>query len=256
MEYSEAIGLARSTELKIAFLLFLVSFSATSQAPKNVIMCDPADAERCKTTIIEGKPMRALAYEGTSVAVGKPVATAEGDYRVFVQVRQVGPGKAEVKPKNFSAVYSDSARTRFAFYDKAAEINQRIREANQAQQASGGDELDTPKLSGGPRASQTTGTSKAAKLGRLRKPDPNEVAGRQDEATGSRRGAPQAGTIVTPEMLYLNRSTLRRGDFAEGFVCFKKPRRSKVHVGLSDPLRQIDIPVNGVVFRFSEELTK
>ena len=90
----------------------------------------------------------------------------------------------------------------------------------------------------------------------MRKPDPNEVAGRQDEATGSGRSARQAGTIVTPEMLYLSRSTLRRGDFAMGFVYLKKPRRSKVHVGLSDPLRQIDIPVNGVVFRFNEELVK
>ena len=241
--------------MKISLLLFLVSISATSQSPENVIACDPADAEHCKTTIIEGKPMRELAYEGTSVAVGRAVATAEGDYRVFVQVRQVGPGKAEVKPKNFSAVYSDSARTRFAFYDKAAEINQRIREANQAQQT-GGDALDIPKRSGGSSPAQTTGTSKAAKLGRLRKPDPNEIAGRQDEATGSGRSTPQAGTTVTPEMLYLTRSTLRQGDFTMGFVYFKKPRRSKVHVGLSDPLRQIDIPVNGVVFRFYEELIK
>lgn len=242
--------------MKTAFLLFLVSISATSQTPENVIACDPADAEHCKTTIIEGKPMRELAYEGTSVAVGKSVATAEGDYRVFVQVRQVGPGKAEVKPKNFSAVDSDSTHTRFTFYDKAAEINQRIREANQAQQTNGGDESDTRKLSSGAHTPQTAGTSKAAKLGRVRKPDPNEVAGRQDEATGSGRSAPQAGTTVTPEMLYLSRSTLRQGDFTMGFVYFRKPRRSKVHVGLSDALRQIDIPVNGVVFRFNEELTE
>jgi hypothetical protein len=81
-------------------------------------------------------------------------------------------------------------------------------------------------------------------------PAPVRVAGRQDEATGSRQSAPQAGTIVTPEELYLSQSTLRRGDFAEGFVYFKKPRRSKVRVGLNDPLCEINIPVNGVVFRF------
>ena len=232
--------------MKTACLLFLVSMSAAAKAPGIVIACDAADPEHCKATIIEGKPMRELVHEGTSVAVGKPAATAEGDYRVFVQVRQAGPGKAEVRPKDFSALYSDPAHTRFAFYDMAAEINQRIREANQAQQTDLGDELDTPRRHAG-----SGGTSKPAKLGRVRKPDPNEVAGRQDEATGSHRSAPQAGTIVTPEELYLSRSTLRRGDFAEGFVYFKKPRRSKVHVGLSDPLHEIDIPVNGVVFRFN-----
>jgi hypothetical protein len=226
--------------------------SAAAKAPGTVIVCDPTDAEHCKATIVEGKPMRELVHEGTSVAVGKPVATAEGDYRVFVQVRQVGPGKAEVRPKDFSALYSDPAHTRFAFYDMAAEINQRIREANRAQQTDGGDNFDASKRPAGSGNAQSTGgTSKAAKLGRLRKPDPNEVEGRQDEATGSHGSAPQAGTIVTPEELYLNRSTLRRGDFAEGFVYFKKPRRSKLHVGLSDSLQAIDIRVNGVVFRFN-----
>jgi hypothetical protein len=228
--------------MKTTSLLFLVSISAAAQAPGNVVACDPADADRCKATIIEGRPMRELVHEGTSIAVGKPVATAEGDYRVFVRVSQVGPGKAEVKPKYFSGLYSDPAHTRFASYDKAAEINQRIREANRAQQADGGDESDTPRR--GTDLARSMGTGKAAKLG-LRKTDPNA------EATGSRGSAPQAGTIVTPEELYLSQSTLRQGDYAEGFVYFKKTRRSKVHVGLSDPLYEIDIPVNGIVFRFN-----
>ena len=235
--------------MKAASLLFLMSISGTAQAPKNVIICDPAGAEQCKATIVEAKPMRELVHDGTSVAVGKPVATAEGNYRVFVRVSQVGPGKAEVKPKYFSGLYSDSAHTRFAFYDKGAEINQRIRENDQAQQTDRGDGLDT--LRRGPGSAPTMGTSRAAKLG-LRKTDPNEVAGRQYEATGSRPSAPEAGTIVTPEELYLSQTTLRQGDFAEGFVYFRKPRRSKVHVGLSDPLHEIDIPVNGIVFRFNQ----
>jgi hypothetical protein len=51
--------------------------------------------------------------------------------------------------------------------------------------------------------------------------------------------------------LYLSQSTLRRGDFAEGFVYLKRPRHSKIHVESGDPLYEIDIPVNGVVFRFN-----
>lgn len=242
---------ARSTQLKTACLFLLVSLSAAAKTPAIVIACDPTDAEHCKSKVIEGRPMRELVHEGTSVAVSKPLATAEGDIRVFVQVRQVGPGKAEIKPKDFSVLYSNSEHTRFAFYDMPAEINQRIREANQAQQG-GGDEFNSPpRRPGGSGPAQSTGTSKAAKLGRMRRPDPNEVAGRQDQATDPDRNSAQAGTIVTPEELYLIRSTLRRGQFAQGFVYFKKPRRSKVHLGPADPLHQIDIPVNGVVFRFN-----
>ena len=234
--------------MKTASLLFMVSISAAAQAPGKVVACDPADAGQCKTTIIEAKPMRELVHEGTSVAVGKAVATAEGDYRIFVRVSQVGPGKAEVRPRYISGLYSDPAHTRFAFYDKAAEINQRIRETEGAQQTDGGDELYTQRR--GPGSAQTNGTSKAARLG-LRKTDPNAFAGRQYDATGSGRSAPQTGTTVTPEELYLSQSTIHQGDFAEGFVYLKKPRRSKVHVGLGDPLQEIDIPVSGVVFRFN-----
>ena len=237
--------------MKTACFFLLVSMSVAAKTPAVVIACDPADAEHCRVTSIEGRQVRELVHEGTSVAVGKPVRTSDGDYRVFVRVRQVGPGKAEIRPKDFSALFSDPAHTRFGFYDMAAEINQRIREANRAQQPDQGDELDTLSRHAGSRTAQSTGgTSKAAKLGRLRKPDPNEVAGREDEATGSRQSAQQAGTTITPEELYLSRSTLRRGDVAEGFVYFKRPRRSKIHAGPDDLLHEIDIPVNGVVFRF------
>jgi hypothetical protein len=232
--------------MKTATLLFLAGMAAAAQAQGNVIACDGADAVLCKATVIEGRPMRELVHDGTSVAVGKPVATVEGDYRVFVRVSRVGPGKAEIRPKHFSGFSSDTAHTRLAFYDKAAEINQRIRETNRAQQAHD-DALDNAPRGTG--STQAMGANKAAKLG-LRKTNPNDVASKQDEASGSHGGAQQAGTIVTPEELYLIQSTLRQGDFAEGIVYFKKPKRSKVHGGLSDQLDEIDIPVNGAVFRF------
>ena len=149
--------------MRTASLVFLMSISVAAQAPRNVIACDPGDAEQCKTTIVEGRPMRAMVHEGTSVAVGMPVATDEGNYRVFIRVTQVGPGKAEVRPKHFSGLYSDSVHTRFAFYDKGAEISQRLREANRTQQADGDDALDTPRRGTG--SAQSMGRSKAAKLG-------------------------------------------------------------------------------------------
>lgn len=232
--------------MKTASLLFMLSISAAPQTPGNVITCDLADAEQCKATVIEARPVRELVHEGTSVAVGRPVVADEREYRVFVRISQMGPGNAVVRPKHISGLYSDPAHTRFAFYDKAAEIDQRNREANRAQMTDTSDDLDTPRRGSGSSQS-ISGTSKAAKLG-LRKTDPNGVAGRP---IGSGRAAPDAGTIVAPEELYLSQSTLRRGDFAEGFVYLKRPRHSKIHVESADPLYEIDIPVNGVVFRFN-----
>jgi len=232
--------------MKTASLLFLLSISAAPQTPGNVITCDLAEAEQCKATVIEARPVRELVHKGTRVAVGRPVVADEGEYRVFVRVSQMGPGNALVRPKHISGLYSDPAHTRFAVCDKAAEIDQLNREANRTHNADASDDLDTPRRGSGSTQS-INGTSKAAKLG-LRKTDPNGVAGRP---IGSGRAAPEAGTIVAPEELYLSQNTLRRGDFAEGFVYLKKPRRSKIHVDAGDPLYEIDIPVNGVVFRFN-----
>ncbi len=231
--------------MKTVSLLLVLSYAAAAQAPSNVVACDAANTQQCKTTTIEGRPMRALVHEGTSIAVGTPVVTGEGDYRVFVRVSRVGPGKTDLKPKHFSGLSSDPAQTRLAFYDKAAEIQERIREADRAQQAD--DTSGTPRR---PGSATSMGASKAAKLG-LRKTDPNEVAGRKLEAANSKSSGTQPGVTVTPEELYLTQCTLRQGDFAEGFVYFKKPRRSKGNAGQSDPLHEIDIPVDGVVFQFN-----
>src|SRR5579862_1871640 len=241
--------------MKAAGLLLLVCVFAAGQAPPvkiKTIAFDRADAKHCKTAMIEGRAMREIAFGGTSVAVGDSVGTGDGYFRVFVLVRHFGPGKTEVKPRQFSALYSDPANTRFSFYDKGAEISQRRREEIRALQAGGTDVLGTPSRPGSSGPTQTVGSSRAAKLGRMRKPDPNEAAGREEVATRQDQATSGAGTVVTPDQLYLSRATLHQGTSAEGFVYFKKPRRSKLHVGLSDPLHEIDIPVGGVVFRFNE----
>jgi len=240
--------------MKAAGLLFLVCLCAASETPEkgNVIPFDRTDAKQCKAVMIEGRAMRETVHGGTSVAVGESVGTRDGYFRVFVLVRQVGPGKIEVKPKQFSVLYSDAAKTRFSFYDKAAEINQRRREAARTHADDEAELPVSPRLPGYTGPLQSQGSTKAAKLGQLRKPDLNEIAGREDAATQEGRAAgARLGTTVTPEQLYLVRSTLKQGDFAEGFVYFKRPRRSKVHVGLNDTLREIDLPVNGIVFRFN-----
>ncbi|HLY42560.1 MAG TPA: hypothetical protein VKR52_15195 [Terracidiphilus sp.] len=199
---------------------------------------------------IEGRPMRELIHEGTSIAVGEPVVTANGDYRVFVQVSHLGPGKVEVKPKDFSALYSDPAHTRFEFYDKLAEVS--MRQAQQDAMSRGVAGADQPQDAGSLPSSgpvSSSGMVRRPPLENTKKPDPgyNDVM-----ADGSNpQAASRPGTALKPEDLYLGRKTLRQGGSAEGFVYFRKPKRSKLQVGPQDSLYQIDIPVNGIVFRFN-----
>lgn len=240
-------------QLKTACLLLFAGIAAAAKTPPTVIPCDLSDSEHCKSTTVSGRPVREMFHEGTSIAVGKPSATVDGEYRVFIRVKQVGPGKTEVRPKDLFATSSDPPHTRFTFHDVAAEVALRIQQTKRAEEAANSGDFPSSGRHPGSGAQNNIGTSKAAKLGRLRKPDPNEVAARQDAATGSRQSATQAGTIVTPEELYLTRTTLRPGESAEGFVYFKKPRHSKVHLNPNDQLSEIDVAVNGVVFRFSAQ---
>jgi len=183
---------------KTACLLILVSLAAAGKTPPTVILCDLSDAKHCKSTTVSGRPVREILHEGTSIAVGKPSATIDGEYRVFIRVKQVGPGKTEVRPKDFSALYSDSSHTRFTFHDIAAEVALRIHETKRAQEAANSSDFPSSGRHPGSGPQTSIGTSKAAKLGRLRKPDPNEVAARQDAATGSRQSPRRQGQSSHP----------------------------------------------------------
>jgi len=234
-------------------VLLLTCISAVGQVPGTVkvINFSRADREHCRLVRIEGRPMRESMYGGLSAAVGDPVSTKDGYFRVFVLVRQIGPGKTEVKPKEFFALDSDTAHTRFSFYDKAAEVmERRTEDVAELHDASGTELPNSPKRAGNSGSNASIGSSKAAKLGRLRKPDPNEVDG---EFGGTEeRDAAEEGTAVTPAELYLSRSTLRQGDWTEGFVYFRKPKKSRLNTGAEDRLSEVDVPVHGVVFRFSQ----
>ena len=86
---------------------------------------------------------------------------------------------------------------------------------------------------------------------RIRAQDPNGPTREQEEASEEKQRNSGPGTTLTPEELYLRPSTLRQRSSAEGFVYFRKPKRSKLNIGSQDLLFEIDILVNGVVFRFS-----
>jgi hypothetical protein len=241
--------------MKGLVFLLLTSVSVMGQVPDGAKAIDfsRADREHCSVVKIEGRPMLQTVYGGTSVAVGLPVSTADGDFRVFVVVRQTGPGKAEVKPKEFSALYSDPAHTRFRVYDKGADVDKRpvqqeTQEAGIMSASSQGD----PAMQGAPRApAPEDDKNRQATAQRLSNEDLNGPVREQEQALEENQGKSRPGTTVTPDQLYLRRSTLRQGGYAEGFVYFRKPKGSQLSVGSRDQLFEIDIPVNGVVFRFS-----
>lgn len=235
--------------------LLLTSISVLGQVPDKVkvMAFNRADGEHCSVVMIEGRPMLQTVYGGTSVAVGLPVSTVDGDFRVFVVLRQTGPGKAQVKPREFSALYSDPAHTQFRFYDKAAGVDKRhVRQESQEVGILAASSQGDPGMQGVPPApSLDADIDRQARSLRMRNEDLNASTREQEEAREEKQSKTLPGIAVTPDELYLRRSTLRPGSYAEGFVYFRKPKGSKLTIGSRDLLFEIDIPVNGVVFRFS-----
>lgn len=234
--------------------LFLTSISVVGQVSDKVksITFDRADREHCRVVMIEGRPMLQTEYGGMSVAVGLPVSTGGKDFRVFVVVKQTGPGLTRVKPKEFSALYSDPAHTRFPFYDKAAEVDKHtVRQETQESGIVAASSQADPGMQGvsfGPAPEDDK--ARQAMAQRAKNEDPNGPTREQEQAREEKQSNSLPGTTVTPDELYLHQSTLHQGSAAEGLVYFRKPKRSKVNIGSQDLLFEIDIPLNGVVFRF------
>jgi len=238
--------------MKAAGFLLLLSVSIAGQVPGRVIVFDRGDTEHCKVVMIEGRPMLQTVYEGTSVAVGLPMSTPDGDFRVFVQVRRMARGKARVKPQQFSALYSDAAHTRFSFYDKAAEVRQPVQRKETQAGVAGASSLEDASVPGA--ASTGLGVDDKDRQGRVKRAineDPNGPTRYEEEAREQKENASRQGTALSPDELYLRAGTVQQGDSAEGFVYFRKPKGLSLHIGSRDLLFEVDIPVDGIVFRFS-----
>jgi hypothetical protein len=220
--------------MKVLVFVLLASISVLGQVTDKikVVIFDRADADHCRVVTIEGRPMLQMMYGGTSVAVGLPVSAGDRDFRVFVVVQQTGPGKVQVKPNEFFALYSDPAHTRFQFYDKAAEVDkhaerQETQEPGVIAASSQGDPgMQVAPSTPGPVEDK----DRQARSQRMTDEDLNASAREQGEAREEKRGQSLPCTTVTPAELYLRRSTLRQGSSAEGFVYFRKPKGSKLSI--------------------------
>jgi len=242
-------------KMKMASILLFTAVPVVGQVADKAktIAFDRADAEHCHVVMIEGRPMLQTSYGGTSVAVGLPVSVGSQDFRIFVVVQQAGPGRAQVKPKEFSALYSDPAHTRFGYYDKAAEVAPRRESPEQREP-----EIITASLQADPGTQGLPPTpgpeadiDRQARSKRISAEDPTGATRDQEQAREEQQRKSAPGSVVTARELYLHRCTLRRGHSAEGFVYFRKPKSSKLTIGAGDLLFEVDIRVNGIIFRFS-----
>ena len=212
--------------MKILAASLLLSAAAWGQSADNakIITFNRADTEHCGVAVVEGKPLLESTYGGTRVAIGMPRNMQDGEFAVFVYVYQVAAGSVKVTPKEFFAVYSDAAHTRFPYYDKESELEMNARAKAIASGQSGANvQLDMGML--GRDAAPAGAGGKGA------------PAGAQSPAA--------AGPLV-----FLHKATLKQGAGAAGLVFFRKPKGAKIQVSPSDMLDQIDIAVNGLVFRF------
>ncbi len=210
------------------FVVFsLLAGVALGQAPGKVVTFNQSDTEHCKIVVAHGKPLLRSTFEGTSVAIGMPLNRNNGDFSVFISVSRSGDGAIEVNPKNFYGVFSDKNQTQFRYFDSAAAIEMAHPQGDDVPFSSATVHMEAPPT----------------------KPVP--VGGKGSLGDGDVGYTPpssQAGSN-SPD-IYFRKGKVKPGSAITGWVTLRRPGAAKLEIHPTDMLGEIDIPVNGVVFRF------
>ncbi len=238
--------------LLLFFVLAAAAGAQTADGPK-IITFNRADTEHCKVAVVSGKPLLETTYQGTTVAITMPQNWANGEFSVFVAVSQVGEGAASVNPQEVSAVYPDPTHTRFRWFDKGHDLD------TQASAAAAG--LGRPGDGGGGPGTGAIGDSSSATPApnhpeAMRQLDPHVGTRSEEEArqlqmrndAGNASKLPKLDPAHPP--VFLKNTVVKRGSTSSGYVFLRKPKGSKVAVTPDAMLDEIDIPVNGVIYRF------
>ena len=226
--------------MKFSLLLLLLSSLALGQTPEKMITFDRANTEHCKVGVAGGKPLLESTYEGTTVAIGMPMNRGNGEFAVFVVVSRVDPGAIKVNPKDFYGLFSDPSHSRFTFVDKAAEL-----------QWQAGPQ---PPSSGNPNGNaQANVEALAASIAGPPPGGGGPPSGGPGNSgpPGSPPSASKGGASgPAPPALYFHGGKVQQGGKIFGWVTFRPAKGAKLDVHPTDMLSEIDIPVNGVVYRF------
>jgi hypothetical protein len=206
--------------IKLLLASFLLSVTALAQTTPQTITFNQADTEHCKVVQAGGKPLLESTYDGTSVAIAMPLNRGNGEFLVFVAISRDAPGTIQIDPKNFYAIFSDPAHTRFGFYDKSAETHASPDDSGLSAERS---QIDPGSLRPGAQLGGAPGGPP---------PDPGAAPG---------ASSPSA---------YLRKTKIKPGEKIAGWVSLQKPSGVKLEIHPTDMLDEINIPVNGTIFRF------
>lgn len=212
------------------WMILLLSTIAMAETPGKVFTFNKNDTEHCKVIVIDGKPLLESTYEGTSVAIAMPVNRGDGEFLVFVAVSRAASGTIRVNPKDFYGLYPNAAHSRLSYLDKAAETEQETR----GQPADPGLSASNAQLD--PHA--------------LR---PGQVIGGASPAGAPPGDGPEAGAQHTPmpaSAAFLRAGKVKQGEKIAGWVALREAGGAKTEARSTDTPDEIDIPVNGIVFRF------
>ena len=217
--------------MKTLVVVLICAGFAYGQAPGKIITFNKVDTEHCKVVTVSGRPLLQSTYDGLTVAIAIPMNRGDGDFSIFVAISQAGTQTVLVNPKDFYALYSDQNHTRFTFYDKAAEMNAAVH----TQGANG----------------EMSAANAQVDPGSIR---PGAVGPGGPPPGGGPPDAGMSGPAPTgsPNMsaAYLRKGKVRPGSGIAGWITLRKPSGGKLEVRPTDMLDEVDIPVNGVLFRF------
>jgi hypothetical protein len=244
-------------KLLASFLLVSAAALAQSPATPKIVTFNPADKDHCKVVVYSGKPMLETTYNGTVVAVTMPQNWGNGEFSVFVAVGVSGEGEAAVNPKEVSALYPDSGHTRFVWFDKGRDLDTLASRRAAGLGTPGG----APGAGPGGPPSGNLGDSASAMPPpthpeQFQQMDPDAGTKSAEELRQQQLRNPN-GNASAPQQLdpahppsFLRQTTAKPGATATGYVFLHKPKGSKVEVSPTGTLDEIDIPVNGIIFRF------
>jgi hypothetical protein len=225
--------------MKILISSVLLSVAALAQNPPEdkIITFSRANSAQCRVIAVAGKPLLESSYGGISVAVGMPESRGNGEFAVYVSI-SASDGTAHVVPKDFSALFSDPGHTRFPFFDKAAETQSHLpAQGPEPGMSAGTNQIDSSMMRGGPPRSAAAGLSESGTL-------------KGDNPPPSASQAPPGAQAPEAVPVFLQATKLKKGSRAAGLVYFRKPKGSNLQVSPTDMLDEIDIRVDGVLFRF------
>jgi len=235
---------------------------AIAQTSSKVITFSRGDTEHCRVLVANGKPLLASTYNGTTVAVSLPDNWVNGEYSLFVMISQKGEGSAEINPKEIYALFSDPAHTRFSWFDKKHDLDTL---ASMQSQGMGQPGAPSPGGPGGPGGFGGSNGDSSGAAPPMTHPEimaiggPGETnQGTKSEAEARNMGMRNAGASGAPKPqldpahppAFLKRATVKAGSQASGYVFVRKPKGFAQEITASSMLGEIDVPVNGVIFRF------